>query len=134
MGTTLRDQRNSKKQGDVGLAVAISWFAKNDFPVSIPLTDSQDYDLVIEDLDGSLRKVQVKTTWHQAYDGIYQASLKVAGGNRSGTGKVKLFDPSKIDYLFVVTEMWDMFFIPANAIKSRRTINLGEQYEEFRVL
>jgi hypothetical protein len=133
MATTLRSQRNSKKQGDVGLGVAIGWFVKNDYPVSIPLTDSQDYDLVIEEPDGRLAKVQVKTTYHQSAYGIYKANLKVAGGNRSGTGKIKRFDPTKIDYLFVVTEVWDMFFIPAEAVKSSLQISLGDKCEEYRV-
>jgi hypothetical protein len=58
-------QKNSKKQGDVGMGVAIGYFAARGITVCIPLTDSQDYDLVI-DLDDVLKKVQVKTTTSKA--------------------------------------------------------------------
>ncbi len=60
----LRKQRNSKQQGDVGLAIAIAWFAKNGYRVSIPLTDSQDYDLVIE-VETRFYSVQVRTTYYK---------------------------------------------------------------------
>lgn len=52
---------NSKQQGDVGLGAAIGWFTSKGYTVCIPLTDSQDYDLVVE-TKGKLEKVQVKTT------------------------------------------------------------------------
>ncbi len=41
--------KNSKKQGDIGLGAAIAYFTFKGFTVSIPLTDSQDYDLVVDD-------------------------------------------------------------------------------------
>jgi PD-(D/E)XK endonuclease len=128
----LRNQINSKKQGDVGLGVAIGWFVRKGYHVSIPLTDSQDYDLVVE-VDSHLCKVQVKTTYFQKYEDIYQVNLRVFGGNRSGTGKVKYFDPERVDYLFVLTEAGDMYFIPSHDIQSRSSMNLGEQYAPYLV-
>lgn len=88
---------------------------------------------MIEEEDGRLAKVQVKTTYYQSVYGIYLANLKIAGGNRSGTGKVKPFDPTKVDYLFVITEKWDMYLIPAQNIKARKVLSLGELCEEYRV-
>lgn len=52
---------NSKKQGDIGMCYAIAYFSKMGYTVNIPITDSQDYDLII-DREGKLLKVQVKTT------------------------------------------------------------------------
>lgn len=43
------EQVNSKKQGDVGLGTDISFFTQRGWTVSIPLTDSQDYDLVVDE-------------------------------------------------------------------------------------
>jgi hypothetical protein len=128
----LRKQKNSKQQGDVGLAIAIAWFAKNGYRVAIPLTDSQDYDLII-DSEGSLYKVQVRTTYFKNPQGWYRANLKVSGGNRSGTGKVKLFDPHRVHYLFVVTDTEAMYFIPCSAIDNNSSITLCEKYEQYRV-
>lgn len=128
----LQETRNSKKQGDIGLVTAIWWFERNGCPVSIPLTDSQDYDLVA-DVDGKLSKVQVRTTYHKKPSGIYKADLRVRGGNRSGTGKVKHFDPVRVDYMFVVTNAGDMYLIPSNEIANIHSVTLGEKYEQYRV-
>jgi len=38
------------------------------------LTDSQDYDLIVDD-GARLYKVQVKTIYHLAYENIYQVNL-----------------------------------------------------------
>ena len=52
---------NFKQQGNIGMAYAIAYYTKLGYVVSIPLTDSQDYDLII-DTGIKLLKVQVKTT------------------------------------------------------------------------
>jgi hypothetical protein len=128
----LRDRKNSRWQGDVGLAAAIAWFAENHYRVSIPLTDSQDYDLVVDDGD-RLYKVQVRTTYRLEYESIYKVNLVVSGGNRSGTGKVKYFDPGCVDLLFVLTDAGDRFLIPCDEITTRKSINLGANYQKYRV-
>lgn len=128
----LKNVVNSKKQGDVGLGLAIAWFTMNGFHVSIPLTDSQDYDLVV-DIDDRLCKVQVRTTYHRRDTGNYQVNLRVLGGNRSGTGKTKHFDPSRIDYLFVVTDAGDRYLIPARQIAAKSVISLCEKYAGYKV-
>ena len=69
------NQSNSKKQGDVGLGMSIGWFASQGYTVSLPLTDSQDYDLVVE-IEGVLRKVQVKTSKYKR-DGYFNFNLSV---------------------------------------------------------
>jgi hypothetical protein len=123
---------NPKKQGDVGLGVAIGWFASHGYTVCVPLTDSQDYDLIVE-LEEQLFKVQVKTTRAKSKYGRYYATIKTSGGNRSGTGKVKRFDPSKVDLLFVVTAAEDKYLIPTLEFKAKVAISLGENYERYKV-
>ena len=128
----LGSQKDTKLQGDVGLAIAIAWFAQNDYRVAIPLTDSQDYDLVVEK-DMMFYSVQVRTTYYEKYPGIYQLNLRVTGGNRSGTGRTKHFDPEKIDYLFAVTDTGDKYLIPGKCVENRRSLNLGEKYTSYKV-
>ena len=130
--SVLRSQKNSRHQGNVGLATAIAWFANNGYLPLIPLTDSQDYDLVVDD-GTRLYKVQIKTTYHLNGNGYYMANLRVMGGNRSGTGKVKHFDPRKVDLLFVLTEAGDQYVIPANEVMARSAISLGEAYQQYKV-
>ena len=128
----LQKQKNSKKQGDVGLAIAIAWFAQNGYHIAIPLTDSQDYDLVVE-VDGKFKGVQVRTTYCRNSTGNFRVNLRVLGGNRSGTGKVKLFNPKLVDYLFVVTDRGEKYFIPSTEINNRNSLTLYEKYAVYKV-
>ena len=97
----LKTQKNSKKQGDVGLGVAIGWFSENGYTVSVPLTDSQDYDLVVEKNDG-LKKIQVKTVYCKTEYNVYRANLRIMGGNKSGSS-VKKFKKEFVDFVFILT-------------------------------
>jgi len=126
-----KDQLNSKKQGDVGLGMAISWFVQNGYTICIPLTDSQDYDLVVEKDEG-LKKVQIKTTYCKNKYGRYQVSLKTCGGNKSSS-KTKFFDSNESDYLFIITEDGDKYMIPREKLKARSGIVIGKDKEIYRV-
>ena len=61
---------SNKEKGNSGLGMAIAYFSTNGYVVSIPLNDTQDYDLVIEK-DGKLDKVQVKATGCKTKNNIY---------------------------------------------------------------
>lgn len=128
----LSDHKNTKKQGDAGVGTAIGYFSKLGYSVSIPLTDSQDYDLVV-DIDDKLNRVQVKTTTVKTEYGVFAVGLRVLGGNQSWNKVPKFFDSSKVEYLFVLTEDGDQYFIPTTDIKSKSGINLGKKYEKFKV-
>jgi Holliday junction resolvase-like predicted endonuclease len=75
----LKEQRNSKKKGDVGLGAAIAYFTRMGYCVCLPLTDSQEYDLIV-DIDKILHKVQVKTTTHKKKSGVYSVELRTLDG------------------------------------------------------
>ncbi len=123
---------NSKKQGDVGLGRAIAYFSENAYTVSLPLTDSQDYDLII-DKENSLERVQVKTTNTKSEFGIYVANLRICGGNRSSKGSVKLFDKTKCEKVFVLCGNGRMYSIPSKEIHVKTCLSLGEKYQSFEV-
>lgn len=129
IGLQMLKHKNSKKQGDEGLGVAIGWFSCQGFTVCIPLTDSQPYDLVVETDDG-LKKVQVKTT-RNVRNGRCEVELRTKGGNKSGTGKTKQFDPKTVDLLFVLTHDGRKYLIPTNRLRGTSTIVLCEYYAEF---
>lgn len=120
--------KNSKKKGDIGVGIAISYLTTIG-SVSIPLTDSQEYDLVV-DIDGTLKKVQVKTTEWLSPFGIFQANLAIRGGNRS-FNTIKKFDNTGVDYVFVVTSTNKQYFIPSNVIVSKYCLNLGKKYDKY---
>lgn len=126
----LKGQKNSSKQGDVGLGVAIGWFSAHGYTVSVPLTDNQDYDLIV-DKDDVLARTQVKTTRYKR-DGHYQVDLRTHGGNKSGTGKTKTLDPSKVEVLFVLNAEGQTYLIPTNKLRGTTAISLTS-YKEFEV-
>ena len=53
--------KTNKEKGNTGLGIAIAYYSSNGYTVSIPLNDTQDYDLIV-DKSNVLKKVQVKTT------------------------------------------------------------------------
>ena len=120
---------NTKKQGDLGLGKAIGWLCSKGFTVSLPLTDSQDYDLIV-DISDKLCRVQVKTTSYFR-DGAFNINLSVKGGNRS-YNTIKQFDKTKVEYVFAVTSNDDMYFIPSEVITAKSNMNLGKKYKEYK--
>lgn len=123
---------NSKKQGDVGMCYAIAYYSRLGWTVSIPITDSQDYDLLVENTDNNILKVQVKTSRYLTEGGTYQVSLKTCGGNKSGQ-TIKKMDKNYIDLAFVLVDDGSCYSIPTEKIESSGSMNLGDKYSEFKV-
>lgn len=123
---------NSKKQGDIGMCYAMAYYAKLGWTVSVPVTDSQDYDLVVDN-GTRLFKVQVKTTKSISPSGNYVVNLRTMGGNRSGAGKYKDFSENSSDLLFALTDSGDCCSIPKSEISAVNAVALGERYLPYRV-
>ena len=120
----------NKDKGNCGLAMAINYFVINGYTVSIPLNDTQDYDLIIEKED-ELSRVQVKSTGFKTKYGIYQVSLKSMGGTK---GKVyKTLVNTNVEYLFVLTEECGMYVFPKSKLTNRCTLNLNNSCDKYRV-
>jgi hypothetical protein len=92
-------------------------------------------DDLIADIQGKLFRIQVKTS-RRATDspGHYAVQLATFGGNQSWTGVVKMFDPNRCDFLFVLVAEGRRWFIPSSEIEGSRAIVLGgAKYSEFQV-
>lgn len=111
------------------MGIAIWYFVAQGYTVSVPLTDSQDYDLIIDTAEW-LKSVQVKTTRYKKY-GKYVANLKISWGNKSWE-KTKLFTENNSDYLFILTEDWTKYLIP-NINLPWRSIMLNEDKNQYIV-
>ena len=120
---------DNKSQGNFGLGIAIAYFTTNGYTVSIPLNDTQDYDLIVEK-DNILETVQVKTTSCKTKYGHYQVALKSCGGTKGTTYKTVI--DTKIDLLFIVSTDLSIYIIPREKIKNKTTLNLCESYEKYR--
>ena len=123
--------KHARVQGGAGLGVAISWFARQGIPVFIPLTDGLKYDLVVE-LEGTLKKVFVRTTTQASPYGIYECDLRSTGHNNSKLTTVP-FDKSSCDFLSAVCGDGSQFLIPSGVIACKSTISLGKRYAQYLV-
>ena len=120
----------NKEIGNASLGTAIGYFTNIGCTVSIPLNDTQDYDLLV-DFDGIIKKVQVKGTSFKTNYGIYQVSLKSSGGTK---GKIyKTVKDTDVDLVFIATDDGSMYLIPKNEIKNSSTLNLNETYQNYRL-
>ena len=122
--------KTNKEKGNSALGIAISYFAANGYIVSIPLNDTQDYDLIV-DKDNAIEKIQVKSSGCKTKYGNYQVALKSCGGTKGRTYK-KLID-THIDKLFIVNEQKEMYLIPKEEITNGSTLNLCDKYKKYLV-
>lgn len=111
----------NKDKGNAGLSMGIAYFGANGYTVSIPLNDTQDYDLIIEK-DGKLQTVQCKATGSITKYGNYQLTLTSSGGT-SGK-KYKTVVETNVDLLFALRGDGIMYVIPVKEIKNIKSINL----------
>lgn len=120
-------------QGNMGLGKAIEYFTSHQIPISLPLNDTQPYDL-IADFNGKLQRIQVKTTRSTSTNGqTYNVQLRNCGGNRTGTVRQVLFDKTSCDYLFVYTGANKCYLIPTEKIDAKTSIVVGNKYAEYEV-
>ena len=119
----------NKQKGNVGLGIAIAYYTTNGYIVSIPLNDTQDYDLIVD--NNKIEKIQVKATSCKTKYGNYQVALKSCGGTKGRDYKTVI--DTNIDKLFIVTDKLDVYIIPKEGIKNRSTINLCEKYNRFKI-
>jgi hypothetical protein len=121
---------NPREQGLIGFTDAVAWFGGRGWSVSVPLIDSQPYDLVVDD-GTQLHRVQVKTTTCRSPYGTFIVSLATRGGNQSFHTS-KDFDPAASDLLYVLTDDRERYVIPTSTIRSRTSLHLGPKLARFR--
>jgi hypothetical protein len=122
---------NPREQGLLGLTDAIQWFGLQGWSISMPLIDSQPYDLVADDGE-RLYRVQVKTTTHRSPYGVFVVSLKTNGGNQS-FHTTKPFDPCARDLLYVLTDDRSRYLIPTSAFSATAALSMGARMAAYRL-
>lgn len=113
---------NTQVKGNIALGKAISYFTEHEYTVSIPLNDSQCYDLIIEK-DGVLQTVQVKYTSKIKPSGAYGCKLETT----SGTSKQVIYrlKDTYVELLFCYCANGDMFLIPTKDFNNQCEISLS---------
>lgn len=100
----------NKDIGRIGLSMAINYFTIQGYTISLPLNDTQWYDMVIEK-DNCFYTVQCKATMTE--DGTI--SLKSCGGTKGAVYDSILNHP-ELDYMFCVNKDLDCWLIPVTDI------------------
>lgn len=101
---------NNKDKGRAGLSLAIAYFGSNGYTVSLPINDTQWYDLVVEK-DGIFQTVQCKFTASKNKE----IQLVNKGGTKGITYDNLLNHP--VDLLFCADDMKNLFVIPVEEIR-----------------
>lgn len=120
----------NKQKGNSGLGMAIAYFSTNGYTVSIPLNDTQDYDLIVEK-ENLLQRVQVKSTGCIGKGNNYQVALKSCGGTSGKTYKTII--QTNVELLFILTANKEMYLIPKKEIRNKSTLSLCDKYERFKI-
>ena len=123
---------NSNLRGNVGLTYAIAYYSKEGYIVSLPITDSQDYDVLI-DTGTSIQKVQVKTvSFKDKRTGKYAVCLKTNSGFKNNR-RFKDFSENNSTILFVLTEDGTCYSIPRDRISAKTQLTLTDNYDDCKV-
>ena len=101
---------NRKQLGRLGLSMTINYFTINGYTISIPMNDTQWYDLVIEK-DGKFYTVQCKATATQDKTIDFRST-----GGTKGIEYDNLLNHSELNYLFCVDDELNMWNIPTKDI------------------
>lgn len=117
--------KNTNSKGNVGLGYCISYLTRLGYIVSLPLNDSQKYDLIFD--NGKLNKVQVKSTSQIKNNNCF---VKIESCTHNYNTS---FNKEDIDYLFVLCENGDSYMIPSEVITSKTSLSLGNKYKKYKL-
>lgn len=101
--------------------MAINYFTLQGYIISIPMNDTQWYDLIIEK-NGKFETVQCKATQTENN----QIDFRSTGGTK-GTVYDNLLNHSELDWLFCVNKDLEMWLIPVKEITTSRSIVLRKE-------
>jgi hypothetical protein len=105
--------RTTQRKGDIAVSQAIAAFTKKGWDVSIPLTESAAYDLVVDDTT-ALCRVQVRFTSSDEVD------LRRIHSNSTGY-VVKKTRPNAYDWIYVLKSSGEQYLIK-ECLSDRRSI------------
>ena len=122
----------SRGIGDNGLPIAMAWFARNGYQMSIPVSGSSPYDLIVESPSHGLLKVQVKTSTNNLSSGAYLVKM-TRMEYVDGAYSPRPYTCSEVDYFFITTGNGDMYLIPQRLAEGKQTLSMGNKFENFKV-
>lgn len=103
--------------GRIGLSKAIDYYTLQGYTISLPLNDTQWYDLIIEK-DGMFKTVQCKGTTTE--DSVID--LRETGGTK-GNQYNHVLNHNNLDLLFCVNKDLHIWIIPISDLKEANVKN-----------
>lgn len=122
---------NSRKQGDIGTSFAISYFVSEGYTVSIPLSDSQSYDLIIEK-DGLCKRVQCKTCFKKNKNGKFRVETRTISNTRGKQLRIKQLELKDCDLVFIM-DGDGYFYILSSSDITKINYIYTSKIQEFKV-
>lgn len=111
--------RTTQRKGDIAVSQAIATFTKLGYDVSIPMTESAAYDLVIDTLEG-LKRVQVR------YSSIREVDLRRIHSNSTGY-VIKRPKENAYDWLYVLKNTGEEYLLQ-DCLHTRRSFTPKPPY------
>lgn len=112
--------RTTQRKGDIALTLAIATFTKLGYDVSVPITESAAYDIVVDTGEGLFR-VQCK------YSSSNEIDLRCIHSNSTGY-VVKTYAVNSFDWLYVYSPE-NGEYIYRESIAGRRSIRVSKMEE-----
>lgn len=112
--------RTTQRKGDIAKSKAIATFTAKGYDVSLPITESAAYDIVV-DIQGSLKRVQCK------FVSKMQVDLRRIHSNAKGY-VVKKYGFNDYDWLYVL-HADGREFVVTESLAGRASINLSNTYQ-----
>lgn len=123
---------NSRKQGDIGTSFAITYFSIAGYNVSIPISDSQPYDLIVEK-EGICYRVQVKTCFKKNKNKSYKLELRTVSNTRGKEFSISFISKKTCDLIFAVDGDCNLFVYPIEALKTKSSLTLNSEAWLYKV-
>jgi hypothetical protein len=95
--------KTTQRKGDIAVSQAIARFTKMGYDVSLPLTESTHYDLIV-DTGGVLKRVQVR------YSSVHEVALRRIHSNSKGY-VVKKTKTNAYDWLYIFKNSGEEYLI-----------------------
>jgi len=112
--------RTTQRKGDYAVTQAVATFTKLGYDVSLPITESAAYDIVV-DFAGSLKKVQVR------YFSGRLVELRRIHSNSTGY-VIKKTKRNAYDWLYMLNEHGDEFLLK-KCLDGRRSITPNDTHK-----
>ena len=101
----------TKQQGNLGEVAALKAFLQKGMKVSLPYGDNASYDLIVEDYNGRLLKIQVKSCDSRNADGVYRFSVTRKRINTQGNYKTS-YTKNEVDlFLLYAVDIDELYLI-----------------------